>query len=111
MRDRGSPPDVLRRTDRIAFTDVPTDAGNVVRRALLYADDGAGNYPGMGMAVALGYLAGGGIKPAPAPDEQLRLGKALITPLDATRGPYTSLDARGFQILLDYRGGPQPTSR
>jgi adenylate cyclase len=102
------PPEVLRGTDRIAFTDVPTDAGNVVRRALLYADDGAGNYPGMGMAMALGYLAGEGIKPAPAPEDQLRLGKALITPLDDTRGPYTSLDSRGYQILLDYRGGPQP---
>jgi adenylate cyclase len=102
------PPEELRETDRIAFTDVPTDAGNVVRRALLYADDGTGNYPGMGMAVALGYLAGEGIEPAPAPADQLRLGKALITPLDDTRGPYTSLDSRGYQILLDYRGGPHP---
>jgi adenylate cyclase len=108
MRPGVPPPEVLRGTDRIAFTDVPADSGNVVRRALLYADDGAGNYPGMGMAVALGYLAGDNIKPADAGEDQLRLGKALITPLDDMRGLYTSLDSRGYQILLDYRGGPQP---
>jgi adenylate cyclase len=102
------PPEMLRDTDRIAFTDVPTDAGNVVRRALLYADDGAGNYPGMGMAVALRYLADDNIKPASASGDRLRLGKVLITPLDDTRGPYISLDSRGYQFLLDYRGGPHP---
>jgi adenylate cyclase len=98
------PPAVLLDTDRIAFTDVPTDAGNVVRRALLYADDGAGNHPSMGMAVALGYLAGEGVKPAPAPEEQLRLGQALVMPLDDTRGPYTALDVGAAQCGC--RGDP-----
>jgi adenylate cyclase len=105
------PPAMLRGTDRIAFTDVPVDAGNVVRRALLYADDGTGNYPGMGTAVALSYLAGDNIRPAQASDDGLRLGKALLRPLDDTRGPYTRLDSRGYQMLLDYRGGPQPFAR
>jgi adenylate cyclase len=102
------PPPILRGTDRAVFTDVVTDAGNVVRRGLLYADDGVHSYTGVGMAVALGYLARDGIEPGPAPDGQLRLGKASITPLDDTRGPYTRLDSRGYQILLDYHGGPHP---
>jgi adenylate cyclase len=102
------PPEMLLGTDRIAFSDVPTDAGNVVRRALLYADDGAGNHPGIGMALALGYLAKDNIKLAGAPGDQLHLGKALITPLDDTRGPYIKLDSQGYQILIDYHGGPQP---
>ena len=38
----------------------------------------------------------------------MRLGKALIAPLDDTRGPYLKLDSRGYQILLDYRGGRDP---
>src|SRR5262249_49495131 len=66
------------------------------------------NHPGMGMALALKYLKGDNIEPAGAPEDQLRLGKALITLLDNTRGPYTKLDGQGYQILLDYRGGPQP---
>ena len=40
--------------------------------------------------------------------DRMRLGKALITPLDDARGPYTNLDSQGYQILLDYHGGPQP---
>jgi adenylate cyclase len=107
---RVPPPEGLLGTDRSAFTDVPVDAGNVVRRALLYADDGAGNVPSMGMAIALRYLAGDIIKLAPG-SGRLRLGRALLTPLDDACGPYTSLDSRGYQILLDYRGGPDPFVR
>jgi CHASE2 domain-containing sensor protein len=60
----------------------------------------------MGMALALGYLAVDHIRPAPAEGDQLRLGKALIAPLDDSRGPYTRLDSAGYQMLLDYHGGP-----
>jgi hypothetical protein len=34
-----------------------------------------------------------------------RLGKALIAPLDDSRGPYVRLDSAGYQMLLDYHGG------
>jgi adenylate cyclase len=102
------PPEALRGTDRAVLADVLTDSGSVIRRALLYADDGVDNYTGMGMALGLGYLAGDHIRPVPAAGDQLRLGKALISPLDDTRGPYTRLDSRGYQMLLDYHGGPSP---
>ena len=102
------PPAPLRGTDRAVLADVVPDQGNIVRRGLLYADDGTDNYPAMGMALALGYLAADRIVPRPAPGDRLRLGKALIEPLDDTRGPYLRLDSRGYQILLDYHGGPDP---
>ncbi len=60
----------------------------------------------MGMALATGYLAVDHIRPAPAEGDQLRLGKALIAPLDDSRGPYIRLDSAGYQMLLDYQGGP-----
>jgi adenylate cyclase len=60
------PPVALRGTDRAVLADVVTDPSNVVRRGLLYADDGVDNYTSMGMALALGYLAVDGIRPAPA---------------------------------------------
>jgi adenylate cyclase len=102
------PPEVLRSTERAALSDILIDSGNVVRRGLLYADDGMVNHTGIGMAVALGYLAADHVRPAPAPEDQLRLGRTVIAPLDDTRGPYTRLDSRGYQILLDYHGGPSP---
>lgn len=100
------PPAALRGTDRAVLADVVTDSGNVVRRGLLYADDGVDNYTSMGMALTLGYLAVDHIRPAPAEGDHLRLGKALIAPLDDSRGPYTRLDSAGYQMLLDYHGGP-----
>ena len=102
------PPAMLRGSDRAVLADVVADQGNIVRRGLLYADDGVDNYPGMGMALALGYLAADHIRPAPMPGEQLRLGKAVLAPLDDARGPYVKLDSRGYQVLLDYRGGSDP---
>jgi adenylate cyclase len=110
------PPAALRGTDQIALADVIPDSlvsrgfssFFFVRRGLLYADDGVNNYPTLGMAMATGYLAGDHIVPTAGPDGYLRLGKALVAPLDNSRGPYVRVDSRGYQILLDYRGGPDP---
>jgi len=103
------PPAALRgAVDRIALADVVPDSGDVVRRSLLYADDGVENYPTLGMAMALGYLARDHIGPGSGPDGDLQLGKALIAPLDDSRGPYVNVDSHGYQMLLDYRDGPDP---
>jgi adenylate cyclase len=99
------PPATFRGTDRAALADVVADPSNVVRRGLLYADDGVDNHTSMGMALALGYLAADHIRPAPAEGDRLRLGKALIAPLDDSLGPYVRLDSAGYQMLLDYQGG------
>jgi adenylate cyclase len=101
-------PAALRGSDRTALADIVADGGNVVRRGLLFADDGVENYPTMGMALALGYLARDHIGLRAGPDGDLRLGKALIAPLDDSRGPYVRVDGRGYQILLDYHGGADP---
>lgn len=100
------PPATLRGTDRAVLADVVTDPSNLVRRGLLYADDGGENYASVGMALAVGYLAADHIRPAPAEGDRMRLGKALIAPLDDSRGPYVRLDSAGYQALIDYHGGP-----
>ena len=79
-----------------------------MRRGLLLADDGKDQYAAMGMALALGYLAPEGIGLQLGPDDSLQLGKAVIAPLDDTRGPYIRVDSGGYQMLMDYRGGAQP---
>ncbi len=100
------PPKVLRGTDRAVLADFIPDPGNVIRRALLYAGDE--NYTAMGMELGLRYLAADHIRPAPGSGDELRLGKAVLSPLDDTRGPYARLDSSGYQILLDYHGGSSP---
>jgi adenylate cyclase len=101
------PPRLLRGTDRAVFADIPQDFDGIVRRGLLFADDGTNQYIGMGMGLALAYLSREGIKAEPAQRHEFNLGKSVIRPLDASRGPYSKLDSRGYQILLDYRGGPR----
>ena len=78
------PPKVLRGTERAVLADLIPDPGNVVRRALLYAGDE--NYTAMGMELGLRYLAADRIGPAPGSGDDLRLGKAVLSPLDDTRG-------------------------
>jgi len=101
------PPRILRDTERAVLADTVDDRA-IVRRGLLFADDGSTQYMGLGLALALAYLAPERVTLEPAAGDDLRLGKAVIKPLDQSRGPYVQLDSRGYQVLLDYRGGPQP---
>jgi adenylate cyclase len=105
------PPAPLVGTDNAALADIAADPGDVVRRGLLYADDGAQSYTGLGMALALKYLAGDRIAPEAAANDDLRLGKTVIPPLDAASGPYIRFDSRGYQTLLDFHGGAEPFPR
>ena len=102
------PPKILRDTDRAVLADTIVDRDSILRRGLLFADDGTNQYTSMGLALALAYLAPKHIALASGAGDDLRLGKAVIRPLDQSRGPYITLDNRGYQVLLDYRGGPQP---
>jgi adenylate cyclase len=104
-------PPPLAGTDRAVLADIAPDPGDVVRRGLLYADDGAQSYTSLGLLLALGYLAHDHIQPAAGVDDSLRLGPATIPPLDSDNGLYVRLDARGYQMLLDYKGGAQPFTR
>jgi adenylate cyclase len=102
------PPAVLQGSDRAVLADTLVDHDGIVRRGLLFADDGTTNYAAMGIALALKYLAPEGISLGAGAGDTLSLGKATIAPLDAGSGPYVRLDNRGYQVLLDYRGGPRP---
>jgi adenylate cyclase len=98
-------------TERAVLSDIAPDPGDVVRRGLLYADDGAQSYASLGLVLALGYLAHDRIQPTAGKDDALRLGNTTIPPLDTDSGLYVRLDARGYQMLLDYKGGAQPFPR
>jgi CHASE2 domain-containing sensor protein len=59
-----APPRLLRGTDRAVFADIPEDIDGIVRRGLLFADDGTNQHVGIGMALALAYLSREKIKPS-----------------------------------------------
>lgn len=109
-KDAGSiePPKVLVGTDRFGFNDVVDDPGGIVRRALLFMDDGQNSYTSFPLKLALQYLEpnGIGLQPDAAHPEFVQLGKTTIPPLDSNSGGYVNLDASGYQFLIDYKGMP-----
>ena len=100
------PPPILKGTDQVGFNDVLVDPGGVVRRGLLFLDDGDSVAHSLSLRLALLYLQSQGV--APQPDEQnpqhLRLGNVTFRPFEENDGGYVKADARGYQFFLDYQG-------
>jgi adenylate cyclase len=98
------PPPVLKGTEQVSFNDVLVDPGGVVRRGLLFLDDGDNVAYSFALRLALQYLQAQGV--VPRPDERnpqhLRLGSVTFRPFEENDGGYVKADARGYQFLLDY---------
>jgi adenylate cyclase len=104
------PPPVLKGTEQVSFNDILIDPGGVVRRGLLFLDEGDSVAYSLALRLALLDLQAQGI--VPRPDEQnpqhLRLGSVTFRPFEANDGGYVKADARGYQFLLDYQGPEAP---
>lgn len=100
-------PEVLRGTEQIGFADVTIDDDGVVRRGLLFLDDGENFSVSLALRLSMLYLAKEGITPQPGEPnpEHIRLGSVTLEPFEADDAVYINADARGYQYLLDYRGG------
>jgi len=100
------PPPALRNTEAVGFNDILVDPGGVVRRGLLFLDDGVRVVSAFGLRLALLYLEPAGVTAEADPrDPRLfRLGRVTIRPLEPNDGGYVGADARGYQFLLDFRG-------
>ncbi len=104
------PPAALRDTDRFGFADMIADPGGIVRRGLLFLDDGQTVSLSLALRLALRYLEPRGIGMAPDAEEpaHLRLGSITFVPFEASDGGYVDADAKGYQYTLDYVEGPAP---
>ena len=100
------PPPVLQHTDQVGFSDIVVDRGGIVRRGLLFLDDGERVAYSLPLRLALLYLRAEGIRPQPDPanPQHIRLGPTTIRPLEMNDGGYVGVDARGYQFLLDFKG-------
>jgi adenylate cyclase len=96
------PPPVLQGSERVGFADVLPDADGVVRRGLLFQDDGVHDVQySLALRLALAYLAQDEVWPQPDdlhPD-WLRLGSTTLEPLDRNFGAYRGADASGYQVM------------
>lgn len=105
-REAVSPPPVLKAKGQVGANDVILDADNKIRRGLVYiqAQNGESIYS-FSLYLALLYLEAEGIAPqVVAGTNNWRLGKTAFVPFEANDGGYVRADARGYQLLLNYRG-------
>jgi adenylate cyclase len=103
-------PRALRGTDQAGFSDMVVDPGGIVRRGLLFLDDGTTISYSFALRLALLSMQTQGIVPRPDPREpsHLRLGRVTVPPLESDDGGYAHVDARGYQFLLDFKGARRP---
>ena len=101
------PPAVLKGTDQVGFADMVVDPGGIVRRGLLFLDDGVNVFYSFALRLALLYLREEGVSPQSdvSHPECIRLGQATIKPFETNDGGYVGTDSRGYQFLLDFTGG------
>jgi adenylate cyclase len=90
--------------EQIGFNDVPVDKDDVIRRVLLF---GPKETTGFSLQLALRYLQDDKIESDASPlnPRYMRLGKTDFIPLQKSDGGYSNADTRGYQVLMNYRGG------
>ncbi|MBF0457765.1 MAG: adenylate/guanylate cyclase domain-containing protein [Nitrospirae bacterium] len=93
--------------DRVGFTDFPVDPDGVIRRGLLFADNGTTMSTSFSMLIAQMFLKSKDIMPQPGTPNpaHMRLGNTTFIPLRANDGGYVGGDMAGYQFLLNFRGG------
>lgn len=104
------PPSVPR--ERIGFNDFAIDQDGVIRRNLLFIPTDNGIASSFALRLAQLYLANRGIFPegSQTKPSYLQLGKAVFVRLNSDSGGYQKIDARGYQVMLNYRSA-SPAAR
>jgi adenylate cyclase len=105
-----APPAVIKDTPQAAFGDIMIDRGGVVRRGLLFLDDGKTSFTSLALRLATLFLEPEGIllQPDPGNPQLVKLGSTTITPLEEHDGGYRQADAGGYQFLLDFKSSGVP---
>jgi adenylate cyclase len=107
------PPPALLNTEQVGLSDVFPDRDEIVRRGLLFLDDGQTILYSFPLRVALLYLQQQGITPQrdTKNPSHIRLGSNTIKPFQSNDGGYVDADAGGYQFLLDFCKPPKTIPR
>lgn len=98
-----SPPEVP--VENYGFNNVLEDPDGVVRRYPLAVSNPAPcrNAYALSWLLAARYLADEDIGPQITPDNYLQMGETVFKPLLPRTGGYQQIDARGHQVMVNYR--------
>ncbi len=112
LGDRVDAPPALPYPDRVGANDLIVDADGKVRRFFLSipvyeGGKAVGSLDGLGVKLALRYLADRGINPEVVnPDTfHYRLGQLELRPFQGNDGGYVHANDQGYQLILNYRHG------
>jgi len=101
-----SPPAVVPK-NRLGFSDLVLDRDGVVRRGLLFmTPEKTSKCPAntsFSLQLALKYLSQQGIQAQLTPEKNLKIGKATFAAIANNSSGYQNIDARGYQVLINYR--------
>src|SRR5262245_22810435 len=107
------PPPILRGTNQVGINDVIVDPDGIVRRGLIYLDDGKSPESivySLAVKLALSYLGKDKLEFDASEPPNLLWGRSLIRPFEANDGGYSGADAAGYQFLLDFEDAPPDLS-
>ncbi len=108
----GVPPPPEIPPERLGFSDFIEDADGIIRRQLLSMTPDPASVCttpyAFSVQLAFRYLAAEGLLPRFTSDGNLQIGPIVFKRLKAHTGSYQQVDARGNQILLNYRSSPSP---
>lgn len=104
------PPAIISNMEQVGFNDILVDPGGIVRRALIFMDDGEKVYNSFALRLASLYLQADGIamQSDPVNPQFIRLRDTTIRPFEANDGGYVNADARGYQFILDFEDSALP---
>jgi CHASE2 domain-containing sensor protein/tRNA A-37 threonylcarbamoyl transferase component Bud32 len=101
-----APPAVVPKS-RLGFSDLVLDRDGVVRRGLLFmTPEKISKCPAtasFSLQLALKYLSKEGIQAQLTPKKKLKIGKAVFPAIANNTSGYQNIDARGYQLLINYR--------
>ena len=99
------PPPPLKVNNQFGFNNVVVDPDGKVRRSLLYWHVNGKRHTSFALQLALIYLKGEGITPkgSRVNPRYLQMGQAVFRRFESTDGAYVQADAKGYQILANFR--------
>uniref|UniRef100_A0A7C4RTS4 Adenylate/guanylate cyclase domain-containing protein n=1 Tax=Desulfatirhabdium butyrativorans TaxID=340467 RepID=A0A7C4RTS4_9BACT len=99
------PPEVLQDSDRIGFVDIIIDRDGLVRRGILYMDNGTDFFYSFDLLMAIKFLSIRGLSFGRSENDPnvVQLGTMPIAPFTSNDGGYCRADDGGYQFLLDYK--------
>ncbi|MEL7036965.1 MAG: CHASE2 domain-containing protein [Cyanobacteria bacterium J06592_8] len=107
LGERIPPSPILVKLNQVSITDFVSDEDRKIRRALLSVPSDDRLRFSLGTQLALNYLEVDNItlEPIPNTKSHYHLGKVIFKPFQSNEGGYVGADERGYQVLLNYRGG------